>query len=282
MVQSMTGFGSAEVGPFRVEIRSLNHRFLDVSVRMPSVLMSHEIALRETLKNAFARGKVDVFVQATGSGKLGMSMDTDRARAIYDSLTDLARNLAIEDEVGIETLLHWKDLFVKEEVSFDSAPLFDAFDQAVNQLVAMRETEGIELGNDLIERAATIERLNEEIAEFLPDVLGSARERFAERVGALLADLGVEDSRVAQEAATLAERGDISEEISRLRSHVKQLRAFVETGGPVGRKLDFLMQEFNREANTIGSKSTDDRVVSRVIEMKAEIERAREQVQNVQ
>ena len=278
----MTGFGSAEVGPFRVEIRSLNHRFLDVSVRMPSVLMSHEIALRETLKNAFARGKVDVFVQATGSGKLGMSMDTDRARAIYDSLTDLARNLAIEDEVGIETLLHWKDLFVKEEVSFDSAPLFDAFEQAVNQLVTMRDTEGIELGNDLIERAATIERLNEEIAEFLPDVLGSARERFVERVGVLLADLGVEDPRVAQEAATLAERGDISEEISRLRSHVKQLRAFVETGGPVGRKLDFLMQEFNREANTIGSKSTDDRVVSRVIEMKAEIERAREQVQNVQ
>jgi uncharacterized protein (TIGR00255 family) len=278
----MTGFGSAEVGSFRVEIRSLNHRYMDAAVRVPSTMARAEMLLRDKLKKNFLRGKFDVFVNLAGSGEMKVHLDKDIAREIYTSLNSLGAELGLEGEVSLDSLLRWKDSFMQEEVTFDESELFEAFDIAVEGLKGMRQKEGKALAAEISGIAGSIESRNNEISEMCPAIMGECRKKFNDRLKDLFKDGEVDEGKLLQEAAQLVEKSDITEELARIRSHVDQMRHILSDGEAVGRKLDFLLQELNREVNTIASKTGDQTVLSHVIDMKAEIERAREQAQNLQ
>jgi uncharacterized protein (TIGR00255 family) len=282
MVQSMTGFGSGEAGAFRVEVRSLNHRFMDVSIRMSSQFARFEMPLREGLKKSFQRGKFDVFVNVSGAGEMKLSLDHDAAREIHSSLSKLAGSLGLEGEVGLSELLGWKDSFISEDVSYDEGDLMSAFKQALEELKAMRFREGEALSAEVRSIVESIESRNDDIGGMCPAIMGECRNKYAERLTEVLEGSDVDEGRILQEASQLVEKSDITEEVARIRSHVSQMKEILLDGPSVGRKLDFLLQELNREVNTIASKTGDPQVLAHVIDMKAEIERAREQVQNLQ
>ncbi len=278
----MTGFGSAEKGGFRVEVRSLNHRFMDIVMRMPPVLGKYEMRLRETLQKKFDRGKFDVYVSATSAGALKLKPNTETAREIYKALTGLKDSLGVTGEIDMGMLLHWKETFIEEEVTYDPEVLFAAFEAAVAGLEEMRLKEGEDLRAELLARAGTVGKLNEEVKSLAPAAIEAGKEKFLERLKQFFADKGCDDSKLMQEAAGVAEKADITEETSRTKNHVEHMKHILQNGGTVGRKLDFLLQELNREANTIASKTDDYRISELVIDMKTEIEKAREQAQNIQ
>lgn len=277
----MTGFGSAERGGFRVEIRSLNHRFLDISMKLPPGLGEHEIPLREILRKRFGRGKFDVYVSTTGERQLRLKLDKAMAGEILDALNRLKEELSLPGSIGMDTLLNWKGLFMTEELSYETGPLYEAFNEAAAGVENMRAREGEALAAEIAARADRLEALNSGIMELYPAVREESRERFIRRLKEFLPG-EYDEAKVIQEASSAAERSDISEEVSRLKNHIEHLRKILSAGGKIGRKLDFLLQEVNREANTIASKTDDYRVLSLVIDMKAETEKAREQVQNIQ
>jgi len=278
----MTGFGSAERGGFKVEMRSLNHRYLEMFVRLPSGLSSHEMRIREVIKKGLARGKVDVFVTLKEEGSLSINLNEKAARDIYSALEGLAASLDMTGTITMDTLLQWKSMFISEEVSYDSAPLLEALAAALAELRQMRLSEGAGLKAEMLSIAGRITTLNSEIESLCPDARQAAIDKFGQNLKELLGEDKVDEGRLIQEASALADRIDITEEVARVRSHIDQMTGMLENGGTVGRKLDFLMQELIREANTMGSKSSEPGILGRVIEMKSEIERAREQVQNIQ
>jgi uncharacterized protein (TIGR00255 family) len=281
MVQGMTGFGAAEKGAVRVEVRSLNHRFLDVTVKAPPQLIRHEMAMREALKRRFDRGKVDVFVSAVGAqGAVKVNINRAAARELLALLEGLREELSLPGRIDVAALLEFKGFFISEDVSYDSSELFDALDEALGGAEGMRISEGAAMAAEVSSRARTVGGMAEEIAELLPSIIQSGREKFLERLSGLLA--GFDESRLLQEASQYAEKADITEEIARLRKHVEHLGATISAGGTIGRKLDFILQELNREANTIAAKSDDFRVLNIAVGMKAEIEKAREIAQNIQ
>lgn len=282
MVESMTGFGSAERDGFKVEMRSLNHRYLEMFVRLPSGLSSHEMRIRETLKKGLARGKVDVFVTLKEEGTLALNLNEKAAREIYSALEGLAVSLDISGSITMDTLLQWKSMFISEEVSYDSKPFDEALEAALSELKQMRLSEGEGLKSEMLSISGRIGKLNSEIELLCPGARQSAMEKFGQTLKELLGEETVDEGRLLQEASALADRIDITEEVARVKSHIDQVESMLEKGGTVGRKLDFLMQELIREANTMGSKSGEPEILSRVIELKSEIERAREQVQNIQ
>ncbi len=282
MVQGMTGFGSAERGGFRVEVRSLNHRFMDVIMRMPPVLSRHEMPLREILRKKFERGKFDVYVSAAGAGEFKLKPNIELAREVVDALSSLKMGLSVSGEVDMDMLLHWKDTFIEEEVAYDEKALIGAFEDAVAGLEEMRLREGEAITAEIDGRARALEELNGRIMSLAPGAMKAAKEKFFERLRDLLSDRDCDDTKLMQEAASMAEKADITEEFTRLKNHTEHMRQILKDGGTVGRKLDFLLQELNREANTIASKTDDYGISSIVIEMKTEIEKAREQAQNIQ
>lgn len=278
----MTGFGSSETGGFRIEIRSLNHRFMDISIKCPPAISKHEIALREILKGKFMRGKFDVYISFLGEVGVKTKLNKAMANEVFAMLTELKEELDIEEAIRIEALLNWRDLFIDEEVHYDSEALFETFNEAVMELERMRLKEGKALSSDISSRVDTIEALNKGIDSKCPEILESSKKRFLERLNTFFEGFECDDHRLLQEAAALAEKCDITEEVVRLRGHIEHIRSILSEEGAVGRKMDFLVQELHREANTIASKAGDPRVSESVVSMKAEIERVREQVQNVQ
>lgn len=277
----MTGFGAAERNGFRVEVRSLNHRFLDISMKLPPALGGHEMTLRNTIKQRFGRGKLDVYVSTTGEEKVTFTLNRELAREILTALRELGEELSLSGSVTMDTLLGWKALFVRDEVSYEPAPVFEAFEAALGEVEAMRLREGEALAAEVVSRADALEALNGRVSALLPSVLEDSRQRFAEKLRGYLPE-GYDEARLLQEASSVAERADISEEVSRLSHHIGHLRKILSEGGTIGRKLDFLLQELYRESNTIAAKTDDHRIVELVIDMKAETEKAREQVQNIQ
>jgi uncharacterized protein (TIGR00255 family) len=282
MVESMTGFGSAERGAFKVEMRSLNHRYLEMFVRVPSGLSSHEMRIREMIREGLARGKVDVFVTLREEGNLSLSLNEAAARDIHSALEGLAVSLGVSGDITMDTLLQWKGMFISEEVSYDPGPLYEALEASIGELKRMRLMEGEGLKAELLSIADRIGTLNSAIESLCPAARQAAIDKFGEALRELLGEEVVEEGRLLQEASSVADRIDIAEEVARVKSHIDQMRNMLEGGGTVGRKLDFLMQELIREANTMGSKSSDPGILGSVIYMKSEIERAREQVQNIQ
>lgn len=292
MIKSMTGYGrgewQADDKRIEAEIRSFNHRYLDVSIRLPRKLNPLEGQVRNLLKQRVSRGRLEVSVQLedTSAGEQKLELDLSLAKDIHSALGILQKTLNLPGEIRLETLANFRDLFVRKEKEVDLekewASLQISLENALTSLDQMRQNEGLNLRNDFLDRLKTVEDLVQKIADQSPFSLKAARDRLAERVAELSGGLEVDPSRLAQEVAFLAERSDITEELVRLKSHLNQFREMLDRPEPMGRKMEFLLQEFNREANTIGSKANDAGISHLTVEIKSELEKMREQVQNVE
>lgn len=282
MIQSMTGFGASEKDGFRVEIRSINHRFMDVSIRLSPFLTGQEMPLRNMLKERFSRGKFDVLISAKSEGRTRLKLNTELAKEIYNSLNALKTELSIPGTIGIETLLNYRELLITEEPEYNISSLYDAFGEAIIQLEKMRGDEGKATGEDVLRRADRLESINKEIIALSPDIIADCKRKFHERIEELLIGIEYDRDRILQAAAIMIEKSDITEELIRIENHLKQFKKILLNGDTIGKRLDFLLQELNREVNTIASKTDDYRISSMVIEMKSEIEKMREQAQNIQ
>lgn len=294
-ISSMTGYGRAEItavaaSGYVVEIHSVNHRYLDLSIKSPREFLPIEQSLRRIAGERLHRGKVDVLISqrkgAIAAGK-GFSIDTGLARQIMADLGRFQEELAIPGEIDLSTLLEFKSYFCTEEsstVAVDQiGPSVEvALHSALDSLVAMRGVEGEALTQDLLQRLGDIEAGFERIRSLAPAVVTEYRTRLAQRIGNLMQEGLPEPGRLEQEIAHFADRCDITEEIVRAESHIAQFRATISAGGVVGRKLDFLSQEIGREINTIGSKANDSGITADVIAVKSDLEKVREQVQNIE
>jgi len=271
-----------------VELRSLNHKFCEVKVRLPRELALLEPAVVKQVKDRLARGSVEVFVKrqsATASGTVP-TVDAALAREYARAFHEVAEALGVPAEVTWHQVANQPGVVRLEERGMDvesaGQAVQAALDQALAALEKMRGVEGEAIHADLESRLGLIERWSREVAELSPRSVDEYRQRLSERVAELARGVTVDEQRLAQEIAIFAERTDIAEEMTRLASHLEQFRQLMASGEPVGRRLDFLVQEMHREVNTTGSKSQHADISSRVVSMKAEVERIREQVQNVE
>jgi uncharacterized protein (TIGR00255 family) len=282
MAQSMTGFGSAEKEGCRVEIRSINHRFLDIYMRAPAFLNQLEIPFRNMLKERFSRGKFDISITVSALAAIDLSVDSAFVRKIYDVFRSLQDELSIDGRIDINTLMGLHGMFMETKQTVDISKVADIFREATEDLYRMRIREGKTLADELRPIAESLGGMNEKIRGLAGRTVVDAREKFVERLRVLLEGQEVDPARVLQEAAAIAARLDISEEITRIESHVGQFKEILVSGDIIGRKLDFILQELNREVNTIGSKASDYEISSTTVDMKTAIEKMREQVQNIQ
>lgn len=296
MIRSMTGFGEAEVqtaaGVMRAEIRTVNHRFFSLNLRHPTALDRFEPHMREWLKQRISRGHVNVTYRlegVDGDGEAGpaLALDVDRARQYLRIFQTLKEQFELPGEVTLDMLASHADLVIRhqgETPEIEEASVREVTDRAALAVVAMREAEGRSLEADLNARLDAITRALGNIAERAPARLVREHERLRNAVAELVADTSIDHERVAREIAIIADRWDISEEVVRLDSHIDHFRAMVaeDSAEPVGKRLAFLVQEMHREANTIGSKANDAEIEHGVVAIKNEIERLREQVENVE
>ena len=292
MIKSMTGYGKgdeiSEQGGFTVEIRSVNHRYGEVSVRLPRAFLSQENEIKRLVSSTLKRGKIDVSVQwdeAAGVDSLPQ-LNQELAKGYYEVFSRLSRDLGMLDEVPLGLILAQKGVLRDSGQTIDETGLLPqliaAVRAALNAIEAMRVREGEALAEDLLARRQQIAEWVGQIRERTPLMVAEYRQKLAVRLEQLLGDVELDPARLAQEVALLADRCDITEELVRLASHFAQFDEALRLKEPVGRKLDFLMQEMNREVNTIGSKANDAAIASLVIQVKAEMEKMREQVQNVE
>jgi uncharacterized protein (TIGR00255 family) len=292
-MRSMTGFGTGEAalgkGRVLVEVRSLNHRFLDTRIRLPSEIADHTFYVEQRCRQLLLRGRFDVTARLEGPALPPPDVDLERGRSAYDALCRLRDEVAPGQEVPLAVLASVPDLFSQESAQ-DLADLRSALDTAITHAVEdlnrMKQTEGRALGAELRGRLDTARQLRQAIASDSPRLAAAFRKRVQERLERLVRDhpLEVDPSRLVAEVALLAERGDLTEELIRLECHFAQFESVCDDDGasPIGRRLDFLLQEVGREANTIGAKCQDATLAHLVVDLKAEIERMREQVQNVE
>jgi uncharacterized protein (TIGR00255 family) len=281
-LQSMTGYGAAETQGLKVEIRSLNHRHADITLRAPSLFAAHEVPIRARVKERFSRGKFDVTVSVTAAQKVQVRLNMHVARALHEAFLDLQRELGMGGGPTLEIFSGYRDLLMTQEQEVSETTLMEVVEEALDRLEEMRRREGTLLSHDLGYRLARLEELHREVALRAGELSACYRDAITKRVADLMAELPVDEVRVAQEIAIAAQRMDISEELARLKSHLEQCRSLVSAGGVVGRRLDFLVQELHRETNTISSKAADLGIINAAVDMKTEIERLREQVQNIE
>lgn len=281
-MQSMTGFGAAERNGFKVEVRSLNHRYIEISVRMPSVLMEHEIPVRNIIKGRFARGKFDVNISLADKRQLKMGINKELAKGIYDAFSDLQKELTLPGSLNIDFFSSFRELLVAEEPEYDADALCNALNDAVSRVEEMRRTEGETLKKEMESSLKRLADMRNEIEGLSHGLAAHYRETLSKRIAELVSNLSIDETRLAQEVAIIAQKSDITEEMARFRSHIQQFLSALSNGDVIGRKLDFLLQEMNRETNTIASKMDDVRIINLSIEIKTEIEKLREQVQNIQ
>lgn len=294
MVRSMTGYGRAEAvldgQKFSVEVKSLNHRFLEISLRLPAMLSALEMEIKKKIAELLLRGKIDVTIrrEAQGDAENGhaLVLNLPLARNYFAVLSQLKQSLDLKDEISLEMIASQKDVFLTAESPQDMASLWKGLmlilDEALAGMMEMRRREGESLSQDLSARLEVMEKRLNGIEEMAPQVVLEYQKRLSERVRELTGGLVVDETRLSQEVAILAEKSDITEEIVRLRSHLGQFLEMLDGEEAIGRKVDFLIQEMNREVNTIGSKSSDAHISRQVIEMKSELAKLREQVQNLE
>ena len=288
---SMTGYGSAkgsvEGQEITVELKSVNNRYLDCSVRLPRNFLFAEDTVKQAVSAGVSRGKVDVFVSAQASQDSGtvVSVNEELARGYRDAVARIAETLGLESGLNAFSLARFPDVLTVERRELDkdkaAAALSEITAKAVEEFNAMREREGERLRRDMLGKLETIEGLVSVVEERSPQTVKEYRERLEARLRDILADRSLDEQRVITEAAIFADRTAVDEETVRLRSHIAQFRTMLEEGSPIGRKMDFLVQEFNRESNTIGSKCSDASLAKVVVDLKSEIEKIREQLQNV-
>lgn len=293
MINSMTGFGrgiaSEDNVTFIVEIKSVNHRFQDISVKMSRTLISLEDRIRNYIKEQLKRGKIDVFITEKVYEKQSTEavLNLNLASSYLECLKSIGNNLGVRDDISINTLARFPEVITLEqkEEDIEGKWLFieKALEEAVNNLIGMREKEGEKLSQDILIKCKNIGDLVNKISERAPGVVKEYKCKLESRLKELLDDIGqYDESRVAMEIAIMADKASIDEEITRLYSHVEQIKNTLTIDEAIGRKLDFIIQEMNREANTIGSKANDLEILNYTLELKSEIEKIREQVQNIQ
>lgn len=283
MIQSMTGFGIAEDENFRIEIRSVNHRYSDITIKMPSYMNQYDIPLRNVIKERFRRGKFDIAISASNHSAGQLHLNKEMARDIYTALQTLQKELSLPGHITIDTFAEYKELLIEKEPAFDSDTLYNVFRRALSDLEAMRMREGELIAQDVVRRVEQLNAMNNEIKILVPKEMARLQEKFTERMSTVLKDEALDSTRIMQEVAIMAEKSDISEEVTRIENHVKQFDDILYGGdAAVGRKLDFLLQEINREVNTLAYKSHDYSIAKLVVDMKTEVEKIREQVQNIQ
>ena len=288
----MTGYGSAKgmsgKTAVSIELRSVNNRFLDCSVRSPRGFATVEDAVKEHVQKYISRGKVDVFITIDSSQSDNVSITVNRplADAYYAAIRELSETYSIPNDNSAVSLARIPDVLRVEKTELDiealTADICTILDEALEGFDVMRSAEGRRLYDDISARLDEIERLTSLAEERSPQTVAEYRSRLLAKMTEVLQSTNIDENRILLEAALFADKVAINEEIVRLRSHVSQLRGMLDSGVPVGRKIDFLIQELNREANTIGSKGNDTEMAHIVVDLKAEIEKVREQVQNIE
>ncbi len=292
MVKSMTGYGRAEDTlngcTITVELRSVNNRYLDCNVRMPRLYLFAEETIKSRVQNTISRGKVDVFVtlDSNGGEQVQVSVNQPLADGYYAALKELAERYGLSKDISVSLLSRFPDVLLAEKAEEDveqrAQDICSVLDRALADFDQMRTREGARLEADVLSRAARIEELVGLVEERSPQTVAEYRAKLEARMNEVLSNTQLDPARILTEAAIFADKVAVDEETVRLRSHIGQLRHMLEQGGATGRKLDFLIQEFNREANTIGSKCSDIDIARHVVDIKAEIEKIREQVQNIE
>jgi uncharacterized protein (TIGR00255 family) len=292
MIKSMTGFGRGSVEQdgrsFIVEIKSVNHRYCDLNIKMPKSFLSFEDRIRKTVLEKISRGKVDVFITQNKQEKIGVKavLDENLADSYVECLKKIKDKYDIKEGLSISLIAKFPDVIIlkQEEEDIESiwGILSNPLKEAINLLVEMREKEGLKLKKDILSKCDYIKQSLDKIEKRSPFVVCEYKEKLNERLKELLQDYQVDENRIAMEVAIFGDKACIDEEIVRLNSHLVQLRETFNLDEPIGRKLDFILQEMNRETNTIGSKANDLEITNSVLNIKNEIEKIREQIQNIE
>ena len=293
MLKSMTGFARHENQngelTCKVEIRSVNNRFIDINTRLPKSLRNLELPLKKLVKSRCARGSFDINITLEKNGQseanLEIKANLPLAAQYLDAFNKTREDLGLQGEIDINTILTLRDIVKPElkEVDDSSEPtVFATVEKALTDLIAMREEEGVNLEKDIINQVNGIKKLGEAITSRQSITVQEFQSKLKEKIEALTAGIELDPTRIAQETALLADRCDVTEEIVRLESHLEQFQKLIESDEPQGRKLEFLTQEINREVNTIGSKTIDLEVSKTVIEMKSHLEKIKEQLANIE
>ena len=292
LVKSMTGYGRCveTVGgrEFTVELRSVNNRYLDCTVKLPRALSFAEDAVKQAVKNAVSRGKVDVFIsmRAEGGSDTKVTLNAPLVEGYLAAMKEMAQRYGVLDDISVSTLARMQDVFTVEREEVDEEQLLKdlmtVVDKAIAGYDAMRSAEGQALERDLRSRGQTILELVAQVEAGSGETVAAYRARLEGKLREVLASTSIDESRILTEAAIFADKVAVDEETVRLRSHLDQMNRMLGSGGAIGRKLDFLLQEMNRESNTIGSKCSDVRLARIVVDIKAELEKIREQTQNIE
>ena len=292
MLTSMTGYGKGESQQddvtVTVEIKTVNHRHADISVKLPRTFLNLENGVRKQIGRALGRGKVDVYVnyELSSEAKAAPVLNRELASAYHQLFAGMAKDLELQDQVSISHIINQRDVVQIEEAEIDEATLGNCLNGAtgiaLEQLIKMRLAEGKETRKDIEERLNNSETILEKIESRAPQVPLEWQGKLTERLAKLQQNIEWDPQRVAQEIAIFTDRCDISEELARFKSHLIQFRDLFNDNEPVGRKMDFLVQELNREVNTMGSKSNDAGLTMSVVALKSELEKIREQVQNIE
>ena len=292
MIKSMTGYGRAvetvNGREFTVELRSVNNRYLDCSVRLPRMLSFGEDAVKQAVKASVSRGKVDVFitVRSEGGDEVVVSLNRNVLESYLNAMRQMVTEFGVTDDISVSTVSRLPEVFAVEKPEVDEEQLLkdllSVVGKALENYDAMRCTEGAALDRDLRSRGQTILSLVSQVEQGNSQTVVDYRARLETKLREVLSNTAIDESRILTEAAIFADKVAVDEETVRLRSHLQQMNAMLDGGGAIGRKLDFLLQEMNREANTIGSKCTDVRLARIVVEIKAELEKIREQTQNIE
>lgn len=292
LIKSMTGYGRAveTVGDreFTVELRSVNNRYLDCSVKLPRALAFAEDAVRQRIKTLASRGKVDVFIacNSVSANAVQISLNRPILEGYLQAMRTMVQDYGVSDDISVSTLSRLPELYQMQRPEEDeeqvTADLLQVLERALIAFDAMRTAEGAAMEADLRRRIGTLFRQIAEIEAGSAQTVADYRARLEAKLREVLENTALDESRILTEAAIFADRVAVDEETVRLRSHLAQMEAMLDGGGPIGRKLDFLLQEMNRETNTIGSKCTDLRQTRIVVDMKAELEKIREQIQNIE
>ena len=292
LIKSMTGYGRAvemvNGREFTVEIRSVNNRYLDCSVRLPRMLSFAEDAVKQAVKASVSRGKVDVFisVRSEGGEEAQISLNTTVLEGYLTAMRCMVAEYGVSDDISVSALSRLPEVLTVEKPQVDEDQLLTDLMQTVQKALAgydaMRCTEGEALDRDLRGRGVTILELVSQVEDGNAQTVVDYRARLEAKLREILEKTSIDESRILTEAAIFADKVAVDEETVRLRSHLQQMNTMLDSGGAIGRKLDFLLQEMNREANTIGSKCTDVRLARIVVDIKAELEKIREQTQNIE
>ena len=292
LVKSMTGYGrcveTVNGREFTVEVRSVNNRYLDCTVKLPRMLSFAEDTVKQAVKKSISRGKVDVYitVHSEAVADVKISLNTAMVEGYLAAMKQIAADYGVTDNINVTALSRMPDVFTVEKPEVDEeqllADLMSVVDKALCNYDAMRATEGKALENDLRSRGNTILELVSQVEAGNGETVVAYRTRLYNKLQEVLQNTAIDESRILTEAAIFADKVAVDEETVRLRSHLEQMNTMLTAGGAIGRKLDFLLQEMNRESNTIGSKCTDVKLARIVVDIKAELEKIREQTQNIE